>query len=529
MKTTSLPVLRGNQRTPALSVSDGKKGRVLLLTPNLKGVNDKNSVHRIQPPLGPMIAANVMRQQGHEVYFHDCALADFNNRREIDEKTIIIGQDDEAIAKVIAEHQPDLIGISALFSNLMESAHNIARISKEVHPTATVILGGNHIGNAVKDYLYARAYPDPRFPARLYDLEDAHIDFAMHGEVDFEFPRLVGALLNDENFSQIPGLVRRTEKGSLEYIINPAPRGIEPLSSLPHPARDLVDMEGYFAIGAFHSAKSRSKRVANIMASRGCPEKCTFCTTPDTWGSKVRWREVSDVIQEIKEAQENYQVGEIQFEDDTLTAHRKNLLELCKGLEKIGLPWCTPNGTKVNYHLAGQLDMYKAMHDSGCYQITLACESGVQRVLDNVVKKNLQLEQIKPSIENAKKAGMLVHTFWILGYPGETYDEIMQTVEFAKESGADSFSFSILNPLPGTPIYRQVVKENLWWPDRNLGDVLYRNSLVKVNGFSSPEEFEAFVTKVNLELNSLLRERDPERFKYKYGQDSSERMLVKQT
>ena len=79
MKTTSLPVLRGNQRTPALSVSDGKKGRVLLLTPNLKGVNDKNSVHRIQPPLGPMIAANVMRQQGHEVYFHDCALADFNN------------------------------------------------------------------------------------------------------------------------------------------------------------------------------------------------------------------------------------------------------------------------------------------------------------------------------------------------------------------------------------------------------------------------------------------------------------------
>ena len=84
--------------------------------------------------------------------------------------------------------------------------------------------------------------------------------------------------------------------------------------------------------------------------------------------------------------------------------------------------------------------MFKAMSESGCYQVTLACESGVQRVLDNIINKRLKVDQIKPAIENAK-AGLLVHTFWILGYPGETYEEMNETVNFALSSGADSFSF----------------------------------------------------------------------------------------
>ena len=171
------------------------------------------------------------------------------------------------------------------------------------------------------------------------------------------------------------------------------------------------------------------------MASRGCPEKCTFCTTPEMWGSKVRWRDTEDIAREIREAKAKYNIGEIQFEDDTITARKKNLLELCTELEKIGLPWCTPNGTKTNYHLATQPEMYKAMADAGCYQITLACESGVQRILDDVINKRLPRETIYPSIENAKKAGMLVHTFWILGFPGETYEEMQRTIKFAFNSG----------------------------------------------------------------------------------------------
>ena len=192
------------------------------------------------------------------------------------------------------------------------------------------------------------------------------------------------------------------------------------------------------------------------------------------------------------------------------------------------MPWCTPNGTKVNYHLRDQLNMYKAMADSGCYQITLSCESGVQRVLDKIINKRLPLETIIPAIENAKKAGLLVHTFWILGFPGETCEEMQKTIDFALNCGADSFSFSILAPLPGTPIYRQAYKENLWWEGRESFNSL-RTSLVKVDGFTGPKEFEKFVYDTNIKANLLLKKSDPEKFKWKYGADSDETSLMKQT
>jgi coproporphyrinogen III oxidase-like Fe-S oxidoreductase len=172
---------------------------------------------------------------------------------------------------------------------------------------------------------------------------------------------------------------------------------------------------------------------------------------------------------------------------------------------KVGLPWCTPNGTKVNYHEekdAGghyveggkQLEMYQRMHDSGCYQISLACESADQDTLDHLVKKNLKVEAIKPAIANAKKAGMVAHTFWIVGYPGEKYEQIERTLKFAENSGADSYSIAILNPLPGTPIYRQVMKDNLWWPGKDGSQMMFRNSLIQVDGFAGPGEFEQYVT-----------------------------------
>jgi magnesium-protoporphyrin IX monomethyl ester (oxidative) cyclase len=363
-------------------------------------------------------------------------------------------------------------------------------------------------------------------PHVIKDLENDSIDFAMTGEGEFSFLELVNKLINKEDISKVPGLTKKI--GEKKYLINPPVR-IHDLNLLPRPARHLVDMEGYFKIGAFHSAKSRSNRVLSVMCSRGCPEKCTFCSTPQMWGTNTRWRTTEHIMSEISNDVRDFNIGEIQFDDDTLTVNKKNLFSLCAELEKIGLPWCTPNGTKVNYHFNKQEEMYKVMADSGCYQITLACESGVQRVLDDIVNKRLPLETIYPSIENAKKAGMLVHTFWILGYPGETYEEIQKTIDFAMNSGADSFSFAILSPLPGTPIYRKVVKENLWWDGRCLDDMLFRSSLIKVDGFSGPDDFEIFVNEANTKANLLLKTNDPKRFAYKYGENADKSAFVKQT
>ena len=93
-----------------------------------------------------------------------------------------------------------------------------------------------------------------------------------------------------------------------------------------------------------------------------------------------------------------------------------------------------------------------------------------------------------------------------------------------------SFSFAILSPLPGTPIYREVLKKNLWWDDKtSLKDILYRSSSIKVDGFKDSTEFEKFVAEATLKANSMLKENNPQRFKLKYGENSSEMNLAKQT
>ena len=481
-----------------------KKGKVLLITPNLKGISD--GVNRIQPSLGLMLIAPILEQHGHQVKIYDTALSGWDNRKIIDKKNniVLIGHSDEDIASEVSNFAPDVVAISVLFSNLLESAHNIAKIIKKINKNIKVVLGGNHISCAVKDYQAAILDKNSGLPKNIKDLDNDHFDYAMTGEGEFNFTKLV------------------------DNLINP-PTRVHDLNTLPRPARHLVDMEAYFKIGAFHSAKSRSKRVLSVMCSRGCPEKCTFCSTPEMWGQNTRWRSTAHIMDEISNDVRDFKIGEIQFDDDTITVNKKNLFSLCAELEKLGLPWCTPNGTKVNYHFGKQEEMYKVMANSGCYQITLACESGVQRVLDDIINKRLPLETIYPSIENAKKAGMLVHTFWIIGYPGETYEEIQRTIDFAMNSGADSFSFAILSPLPGTPIYRKIIKENLWWDGRNLDDMLFRSSLVKVDGFSGPDEFEKFVNETNKKANLLLKTKDPERFEYKYGKNSTESALIKQT
>ena len=344
-----------------------KKAKVLFITPNLKGIGD--GVNRIQPSLGLMLIAPILEKNGHTVKIYDSALAGWDNRYYIDKKNdvVMIGHSDDNIAKTISNFSPDIVAISVLFSNLLESAHNIAQITKKIKKDTCVILGGNHISSAVSDYKISMMENNAGLTHVIKDLENDWIDFAMTGEGEFSFLELVNKLINKEDISKVPGLTKKI--GEKKYLINPSVR-IHDLNLLPRPARHLVDMEAYFKIGAFHSAKSRSNRVLSVMCSRGCPEKCTFCSTPQMWGTNTRWRTTDHIMSEISNDVRDFNIGEIQFDDDTLTVNKKNLFSLCAELEKIGLPWCTPNGTKVNYHFNKQEEMYKVMADSGCYQIT---------------------------------------------------------------------------------------------------------------------------------------------------------------
>ena len=154
-----------------------KKAKVLLFSPNLKGMDD--GVNRIQPSLGVMLIAAMLEREGHDVRIHDSALEGWDHRILVDKKKkkVMIGQSDDDIKKVISNFSPDVVAISVLFSNFLNSAHDIARLAKEVNPKIKTVLGGNHISNAAIDYQFAIKDPNSNLPTSIEDLENPFIDF----------------------------------------------------------------------------------------------------------------------------------------------------------------------------------------------------------------------------------------------------------------------------------------------------------------------------------------------------------------
>jgi anaerobic magnesium-protoporphyrin IX monomethyl ester cyclase len=514
------------------------KKRVLMLTPKLRG--SKEGINRIQPPLGPMIAASVMRENyGLDVKIHDCALEGWEKRvAHQDGRSVVIGQNDDDIYKVVADYKPDVVGVSVLFANLANSSRRLAEIVKDVMPNTAVVFGGNNVSNSVNDAIYGRqmlnSNKSTRFTGRVADLDyidskgRSVIDYVMHGEVDFAWPQVAAKLANGEDIDDMPGIVAIDSNNKYGSKINLRP-AIPDMKDLPFPARDLVNMAGYHSINRMHNPHSEGGLVLPVMASRGCPEKCSFCSTPQTWTKKVRWREIDHIIAEIESGVEKYGIGEVQFEDDTLTARKNELFELCRGLEPLGLKLSTPNGTHAGYHqkrvngmpVTGgvQLEIYQAMKAAGFYQVTVACESGDQRVHDELVGKGLKVETINVAIANAKAAGLYAHSFWTVGYPkmptfgyaGESVEEIERTILAAKNSGADSASLAIVTPNPGTRVYREVVEHDLLWEGSSLDDTMFINSLTQVEGFDGPMDFEGYVKDshkaVNYHLKTLRQKR----------------------
>lgn len=480
------------------------------MTPNIRGLED--SINRIQPSHGVGILAGRLREMGHEVLIRDTALEGYDRIvPNLDGRTVTIGESEEDTARYIEDFDPDVVAVSVLFSNLIEHGKSIVGLTKKINPGIKTILGGNHV-----NYMYNDVIAHPS------------VDFVLRGECDFTLESLISAIVNGEDVSGTPGIVYKKDGGAI-VVGNDSGRVVD-LDELPREARDLMNMEGYFNINLFHSPVPR--RVASIMATRGCPEKCTFCTTPQMWGSKVRWRSPKNIYEEITSLIGDYGIEEVQFEDDSLTANRKKLLELCDLIEPLGLMWCTPNGVKVNYHAKNsnnQRYLFRRMRESGCYQITFAVETGNQRILDDVIDKRLSLDSVKPTVEAAKEAGMFVHTFFMVGFPGETYEEMERTVRFAESIEADSYSLNILCPLPGTTLYEKAKSEGLFIDGFSEDQIMFRKSLLNVQGFSSNTEFEEWVDSQNLHLNGLLKKRDYERFRRKYGAVTDERLLRKRT
>jgi len=257
----------------------------------------------------------------------------------------------------------------------------------------------------------------------------------------------MAALATDASLESVRGLAWRADDGGI--VENEPMPLITDLDSIPFPARELLgDAARYVPPPATY----KRWPVAVVITSRGCNRRCLYCFQIDREREHgVRMRSVENVMQELELClAQGYR--EIKFIDDTLAADYDRAMRICEEIKRRGLDFTWFASACVN-----QVDrpLLKAMKDAGCWAVLFGAESGVQKNL-NAIRKGTRVEQIEAAVNAAKEVGLTVLTPFLFGIPGETYDEALQTIEFACRLDPDVANFHAITPFPGTDLYDNV-------------------------------------------------------------------------
>jgi magnesium-protoporphyrin IX monomethyl ester (oxidative) cyclase len=378
-------------------------------------------------------------EKAHEVCIIDAPTEGRRNLQQVDRTKYRVGLSNTEIADKVKRWSPDVVVIEIPFSGWSKTAFEVASIVKGVNKDIITVLDGQHPSARPEDCL-----------------ANPNTDFVVIGEPENAIFELVGALGKEtRGLKKIRGI--GFVKNGVPVITSPRPL-LEDLDSLPFPARHLLPMEEYCAAVKENPLRGEINKPWTIMiTSRGCPYDCVFCTHHIVWGRKWRGRSPENVVDELEQVIKTYHVKQIDFLDDNMTLDRKRMENICDLIVKRGLriEWFTPNGVR-----ADTLDekLLKKMKRSGCKKIRVAPESGVQRVVDQIIKKNLDLRSVERAVVLCKKVGIKVGCFFVIGLIGETKEEIKETINYAyklRQLGADSFIFSIATPVYGTKLYEQ--------------------------------------------------------------------------
>ncbi len=272
------------------------------------------------------------------------------------------------------------------------------------------------------------------------------IDYIARHEYDYIVLETAKALRDGTDISAVCGLTYRDSRGKI--LRNPDAGYIEELDRIPMAApfiKKYLDVMDYVFPAASYPA-------IQIFTGRGCPAHCNYCVYPQTLhGHKYRLRSPENVVAEFQYIAENFpMVHEVVIEDDTFTANKKRVIEICKRLVEAGLhkrlKWLC--NARVNI----DLETMQAMKKAGCHLIIPGFESYNEQILINI-KKGSNLELIDNYVKNAKKASLMVHACYMVGNMGETRETMETTLAAAMRFKTDTAQFFPLVPYPGTEAY----------------------------------------------------------------------------
>ncbi len=387
----------------------------LIQSPGLRRLEIYQSIGVRAPPLGLASIAAFIEREGHKPRIIDAATL---------EMTV------EDTVREALSTSPDVVGISAV-TPTVNAAYQIAGMIKEHDPDIPIVIGGPHAS-----FMYREALSNS-------------VDYVAIGEGEETFSELLVHLEKKHGEpSEVRGLAYRNSLG--EVKLTPPRPLIANLDELPPPARHLLPMDRYTLF-------DKPIKIIHIMASRGCPYGCIYCTTSYFWGRRYRVRSVENVLNELEEATEKYGTRIVVFSDDELTLNKKWVKELAQGIIERGLDISFTCGSRVS---SIDPNMLKLLAKAGCTTIYYGVESYKQEDIEKIGKK-ITIDQVFKAVRWTHEAGMEAAGSFILGFPWQTIDDMKLTIEFAKKLNVDYAQFTVATPYPGTPLYHQAVKDNL--------------------------------------------------------------------
>jgi len=419
------------------------------------------------PPLGLASIATYLRQEGV-----DCStrIMDLNFGNPVRETL---------------DWQPDLVGLSAFSVQVPEVRRAAQRLRS--HLKAALILGGVHVST---------------LPASL----PPEFDLGVVGEGEQAMVELVQAFqrhghLRPAAVRDIAGLVWHEDGRVVQTPPHPL---VDPLDRIPIPDRSFVH-PGYFKGVPLPAMGGRKVRTTALLTGRGCPYRCAFCATTAFWGNKIRWHSVERVVEEVRYLVDSFGVEHLMIWDDLFAVNRKRVVEITEALRQAGLWGRVKFSCQMRANLMDE-EMATTLWDLGVVSICFGFESGSDKTL-RYLKQSVTVEQNRQAIRIAKAKGFYVVGGLIFGSPGETLQDMEETldlIDYMRQAGVDNAWCFTATPFPGTPMWEEGVSRGVLSPDIDFGRLnLYASLPLLLDDSVSPQQFSHLVRRANAKLRAI--------------------------
>ena len=417
--------------------------------------------------------------------------------------------DENQLANILKELDPKIVLISSSSIEYYQCCDKTINIAKATCPEAITILGG----------IYPTVLPEEA-------LKNESMNFAFIGPAEERLPHVLN-LLADGKVGKVRLLegIGYHDDGHMPVI---KPINFENKLRAINPDYSLIDIEGYLnqKIYSHYHYVSFVEPTAIILTSYGCSYNCCFCASASIRGRKVSYRDPEDVLKEIDFFYNQHNIRHFAIQDELFLANKKRVKIILNGIidRKYDITWKQVNGSV--WHLDDEI--LELMKKSGCQILFISVESGSQRVLKDIIGKPIDLERVPRVVKKCNEIGLWISANFVIGFPGETWEEIRQTFKLAEQLTLDCRSFTIATPLPKTKLFDICMKDNLLPVDFNFSDPQYigygkgfittdqftPNEVMILRAFewdrinfSNPEKCEVFARIHNMTLEELEEQR----------------------